>query len=708
MLSSLNGLSYLLASSLLATSFAAPLEWSPNGQWLAYTMIDAQTTSMLRPGWLSSPADALTIAPAADPAAPRPGRLGGTHRVWASRLGAPESVLIAESRWPLSSPSWSPDGRSLVFGRFVPASDDVDQTLVHGRYEVVIQSGLDQKKVVVVVPDLNLEADQLAEIIHLKPEISPDGRHLAVPRPGKSPGVVIARLDAGEVVKAIEGARDPSWAPDGLRLLFVQESQDPAGKTARSLHVLNRDLGSARPVANDLVLLDAPPIWSMDGQSILAVAQPPSALARNFQVDLCRISFDAAPTIRLITLEAIATSPPRAHIGGRLLPPRGSLRMAQSQPNPPSVVRTALSLDREQEECIALIEISGQPQALRWCNVRSQRVAKLLNPLDLQIAIGAPVISPDGQTVAFRAEAPGMLGLPAFCDLNTEEITLIAPDESTRRVWLERIASCSVDILKTWLEQKVGHKPAVLATILPSPVDLVGNNPLQGRLRRLAKYANGLIEQPPPADAHDPPTPQELAARDEIRLFFDYLRGDFKAAGARLDEVEARTGDPGTRLRWLCLRAQILLGQGEVERARGISAYLTRATKSRSYAVEQTPLGPVVTTLSDPDAGWADQLAQALSPETLGRSGGRLSLDPADGDMIDMPNPAEIDPFSGRGLDVRPGFPLAPRDQGAAIEGFDPNRFGGRMIVEPPAPRFLPGPGPAPPPPQDLPILPRL
>lgn len=699
MISSLNGLSHLLASSLLATSFAAPLEWSPNGQWLAYTIIDAEPTSILPEGWLTSPA-------AAAPPAPGPASPGSriSHRVWASRPAAPESVLIAESRWPLSSPTWSIDGRSLAFGRFVPASDDADQTLVHGRYEVVVQSGLDQKKSVVVVPELSLEADQLAAIIHLKPELSPDGRYLATPRPGKSPGVVIVRLDSGAVVKTIEGARSPSWAPDGLRLLFVQESQGSDEKITRTLYILNRDLGSARQVPSDLAILDAPPIWALDGQSVLAVAQPPPALARNFQVDLYRIGFAAAATSRMMTLEAMAMSLPRNQVGGRLLPPRGNIRTTQA----PSVVRSAISLDREQEECIALIEISGQPQALRWCNIRNQRVAKLLNPLDLQIQIGAPAISPDGQTVAFRAEAPGMLGLPAFCDLNSEAITLIAPDEPTRRVWLEVLAARSADILKTLLEPRVGRKPAGLATILPSPIELVGNNPLQSRLRRLAKFADGLLNQPPPADVPGPPTPVESAARNEIRLFFDYLRGDFKSAEARLDEVEARADDPGTRLRWLCLRAQILLGQGEVERARGISTYISRATKTRSLAFEDTPIGPFMTTIPDPDAEWAAQLAESLSPESTMRAGGRLGLDPSEIDVIDASNAAELDPFSSRPRDARPQFPFVPNDPGPGVGGFDPNRFGGRMLVEPPAPRFLPPPGLDPPPPHDAPILPRV
>ncbi|MDR3618155.1 MAG: hypothetical protein P4L85_02305 [Paludisphaera borealis] len=708
MLSSLIGLSRVLASSLLATSFAAPLEWSPNGQWLAFTITDVESTSILRDGWLHPKVESAPSTPAAA----APSRVGAKHRVWASKFGANESVLIEESRWPLSSPAWAVDGRSLIFGRFVPVSDDADQPLVRGRYEVVVQSGLDQKKVIVVLPELDLEAEQLAAIIGLKPEISPDGRYLALPRPGKSAGVVVVRLDQGAVVKTIDGARHPSWAPNGLRLLFVQELEGRTGESARVVNILNRDLGSARPLKTNVALLDAPPIWSLDGQSILAVAQTTRAGMHNTQIDLVRIGLDSGPILPVMNFEGPSMGGPRNR-NARLPMRRPGAGPGFGQAIPPGpalaadlvVVKSTMSLDREQEQCVAMIEIDGQEQSMRWCNIRTQRSAKLFHPLDLTLKIGSPSISPDGQTVAFRVEAPGMLGLPAYCDMATEAVTLIAPDGPTQRVWLELLASCSADILKTWSPQGLGVKPVARATILPSPVEIAGNNPRQIRLRRLAKIANGLLNQPAPADARDEPTSQA-----ELRLFFDYLRGDYSAADARLAAVEARAADPETRLRWLCLRAQILIGQGELERARGLVDYVARATRPQSHEIEDTPLGPVMSTIPNPASDWSNDLAQTLHDGALRRSRSQLVGGMADGEGIENFTPPGVwEALDGRVLDARPQFPFAPNEQGDAGEGFDAARFGGRMLVTPPRPRFTEPPMPNEPPVQPTaPPAPRL
>jgi len=691
MLSSLIGLSSVLACSLAASSLAAPAEWSPNGQWLAYTLVDAESAPILRDGWLlagdaSSPKDSAEACP----------RAGAKHRIWATKVGDQESVLIEESSQPLSAPAWGPDGRSLAFGRFTTAGA-ADQTLVRGRYELVVQSGLDQKRSIVVAPELELEADQRAAIVGMRPEISPDGRFAAVPRPGKSPAVVIVQLDQGAVVKTIEGARRPSWAPDGLRLLFVLESESKPGEAVRTLYVLNRDMGSARPVKADVVLLDAPPIWNLDGQSILAVAQPAPAPMRNIQVDLVRISLEAGPVIRMITLEMLPTAAQRGRMtrftirrAGPGVPPVPTPTPPVPFTGRPTVLRSVVSLDREQEQCVALIEIAGQEQAIRWCNVRSQSTAKRIDPIDHGVRIAAPSISPDGQTVAFRIEAPGLPNLPAYCDLTTEAVTLIAPDAPSRRVWLELLATSSAEVLRTLPQGLDAAKSR--ATILPTASDLAGNAQGQFRLRRMAKIARGLLAQPSP----------EADDEAELRMFFDYLGGDFAAAGDRLDAVEARSADPDARLRWLCLRAQILIGRGDLDRARGITEYVARSTRPQSYTFEDTPLGPASTAIPNPAGGWSRDLSRALDDATSRRSRSRTAANPDDGDEGETIPSGVWEGLDGRVIDARPRFPFAPDDDGgdADDDGFDPSRLGGRIHVVPPQPRFVDPPSrPVAPPP---------
>ena len=91
------------------------------------------------------------------------------------------------------------------------------------------------------------------------------------------------------------------------------------------------------------------------------------------------------------------------------------------------------------------------------------------------------------------------------------------------------------------------------------------------RLRRLGRLARPLCERP--ADAAPAP-PALQALLDEARLFFDYLREDYRAALDSLERLEARTSSPDERLRLLSLRAQIFLGQGATDRAAETIAFL--------------------------------------------------------------------------------------------------------------------------------------
>ena len=332
-------------------------------------------------------------------------------------------------------------------------------------------------------------------------------------------------------------------------------------------------------------------------------------------------------------------------------------------------IKAELSLDREQDQAVFLADVEGQEQAVKWCNVRTQNTFKRFHPLDQSLRIGALTLSPDGQTAAFRVEVGGSLGLPVFCDLSSEAITLVAPDAAMRSMWLSRLASCATDLINLWLQPAAGGEPPVRATILPVPGEIVGNNPRQLRLNRLAKFAKGLLDEPL--------SPSSLTTQnstcgsiEEIKFFFDYLRGDYRAAEVRLDTFVARAQSANARLRWLCLRAQILLGQSEVERARGIIEYVSRATRTESHQLEDTPLGPVLTSLPSPENDWAKLLSQKAT-EIARRRSPKHSGNPDD--------PENLEPTPGVWEHRRrPQLPFAPDDQ--EPEGLAPINSADRSI----------------------------
>src|SRR5207248_4542972 len=99
------------------------------------------------------------------------------------------------------------------------------------------------------------------------------------------------------------------------------------------------------------------------------------------------------------------------------------------------------------------------------------------------------------------------------------------------------------------------------------------------------------------------------AAGPADRLFFHYLRGDFAAAAADLEDLEPGIASPQQRRALLSLRAQILWSLGEPKRARAVVDYLLAALGPPGRRIEETPAGPVVTPDPDPRQLWARYLA---------------------------------------------------------------------------------------------------
>ncbi len=261
----------LLATSLTASCLHSPMSWSPDGQWLAYTLVQPADIATLKPGWLYGDGAMLSGRRALFlPQGVRTGTGLPKYRIWATERGSGVSVLVADSAYPLSSPAWGPDGRSLCYCRFIPKSPESNTSRLSGRCELVVQESLDRQRVMLTLPEIALDRDQLATFCELKTSWSPDGRYLAVPRPGRSAAILIVLTEQGRILKTLEGASLPSWSPDGSRMTFIRTSRD--GSPTQFLQVIGRDFGAGRRIA-ELSDMAEPASWSQDGQSILVAAR---------------------------------------------------------------------------------------------------------------------------------------------------------------------------------------------------------------------------------------------------------------------------------------------------------------------------------------------------------------------------------------------------------------------------------------------------
>lgn len=664
MSSSLVGLAHVLSVALVAAVPVAPVEWSRDSRWIAYTTIENADAPALPSGWMLAPGG----IPEATASAPSPPRK--IYRIWATQVKSGESVLIEESPHPLSSPSWVAAGRTLVYGRFAPVDGGGGSTQ-HGRYEVVVRTGLDHQRSFPIEADLELNAEDRVAIARQKLAPSPDGRRLAVPRPGDVAGLWLMNVADGRTAQTLDGAFAPAWSPDSRRLAFLKEVPVPEAEPAVQVHLLNSAGGGDQTLRVSASALSGSLLaWGQDGQSLMMIAGPGGGTFRTRNISLVRIGVDGGYASSVSTLESISPT----NVPGRM---RGQATLG-GEPRPRSA-RVDLTMDAEQDQGVCLIN-DGQEQVMRWCSLVGQNTYDRFHPLDNGLQLGAPAIAPDGLTLAFRVDDGGGAGIVSLYDLTTKETIPVAPDLSSRRRWLDRLASCALDLLQTWLPSPAGDGEGVRATVLPILGELGGFHPRQFRLKRLAKFASAPLT--PPAVPGD--------GLDDFRLFFAYLAQDYDAAERHLDAVESTAEAPRDRLRWMCLRAQILMSKGEVNRARGIVGYLERETRGSRFSIEESAGTYTLTAVDDPGDAWATHLNQVAGDGTLLRMGKNTNELGAPGETPDAINLGGWAPAP----DQMPIAPFAPNPGDLLVP---PNEFG---II--PFRRRLPNLGDAPPPPPDI------
>lgn len=567
-------------SSASRVQATAPASWSPDGRWIAYLLATRPPDQALPPGWLLDGRPALRHL-VGNPDAPR--RL----RLWASRPDTGDHVLLDESDHPIGSPSWAPGGHALAYVRVVPGEGDDPPAL-----EVVIQEEPGTPRSLHREPLRGVDPDRIAALTGAPVAWSPDGRHLAVPRVAPA-GLEVLRADRGRPLKTLPGASSPVWSPDGSRLAFVRVG--PTGEG--SLGILETNFEEPRILSSipEAARLGGP-VWSRDGRSILVVRS-----SREEARIPGRIGAVATQRLRLERIE-LAT--------GEAIP----VQEFTLQPIEASDVlhSASFAINADQSHLFFVTNSREQVSQITWAQPLREMIQVRFNPVDPAASLHALALEPEGRRLAFRADSPGPDGPLALCDPATQKMTPIVPDDSARVEWLALLANHALGTIAGLPDPVDAQGIAVeRMTFLPAPDEIGPQAPGMTRLRYLARVAGPLCETAPD---HSTPDATLTRALDEARFVFDYLRFDesganYRAARESLARLDRFARTPAERLRWLGLHAQVDVGLGELDRARLLVEHLRDSTPWPTDQVEDTPRGPVLVPLFDPDRAWLDTLA---------------------------------------------------------------------------------------------------
>lgn len=611
------GLLGLALAVSLGSVPAAPVVWSPEGRWLAYTMaVRPEEARLLPPGWLYQvkpglEGEQLGWSAATD----RPAAF--LYRLWTTRPDTGDSVLLEESRNPLTSPTWRPDGKAIAFGRLVSEPDG------RARFEVVVQDSLENQRILSKQGQIEVGL-RPADLPGLIVAWSPDGRYLAIPLLQSTRGIAIIRADDGRILKEIPDASLPSWSPDGTKIAFVR------GSEIQSLHYLDTNFGMPKHLG-DIGQVCQPPSWSRDKRSVMVVsrrkARPPREPMGTVSA-LLKFSMDGGAKDDL-TLPADPREGDRPDLG------------------------ISFSFDQDEEALFFSDDADGEQSIVCWFLPRGKVVHKKDNPIDFTIRLSSFSVTPGGKMLAFRAGGPAFFASPGLWELPSLQspgrFTPLVPDDSARLEWIATLVASARRLLLSGLPVVASENGRSIerATSLPIPGELAENLPNTMRLRKLGRFGKALCDRPFDTAEVKPLIRDQV---DEARLFFDYLRGDYDAALRALDSLEARTKSPDHRLRLVSVRAQIFMGKGQEERAERTIEFLQSLERKTPQRFEITPEGPVLTAEEAPSQGWPGYLA--LRAKDWIKTSGNRSAATLDRLVPEAVDPREIEamPFARENL----------------------------------------------------------
>lgn len=580
----------------------APLNWSPDGKWLAYVTVERSTNGVLDTDWFFNSPDASTPDPRREME-----KLGQplVYRIWATRSDNSGSAKIDESPYPMTSPSWNARGTALAYGK-------IEKNDIGGQeFQIVIQDGPTSRRVLCRQSFSEIKPEY-SQITSTAPAWSPDGKYLAVPSI-KPAGLAIVRGDTGRIVKSLADATLPSWSPDGTKLAFIRSGEPEA------LYCLDAGFDSPRKLT-EVGPIGQAPTWSRDGVHIMTVrgmAQPSDGQPR-YKSTLVRVNAETGvfDLVRNLENNRYGVDP--------ILP------------------EVSAVFDRDGDNLFFTAANSGLSSIIIWIQTRNNGVRDQFAPLHLSVPIGPLAIQPQGELMALRLGVGTGPGPIALMEPISHKLTPIAPDVPSRLEWIRLLVAVSRHVLSR-------HAPDGMAKLAPIgrptslilPGETTPTSEIANFLRRVGRLGGPLCELG--SDVSLDPSKQRVFT--QAKLYFAYLRQDFETVVETIDEIEPTLTSRDERLRLLGLRAQIDLLKGDTTNAGIAVDYLRSVVRPKNTRFERTARGPVLTKEDEMVPDWTKSLAYRL--ETAVKPSAEPPADTTDHTNFDAPQP-------GLGLDPPP------------------------------------------------------
>lgn len=190
------------------------------------------------------------------------------EEIWTVALAGaadPQRVTRHAGADAFREPTFSPDGRWIVFERHQTQADDEDER-VRGSLWKVRTDGTALTR---------LTEGPAGGFDDRQPNWSPAGDDIVFQRRrrGQPWRVCVLHVASGRVRPVTDGAADatdPSWSPDARRIVFSSD----VGEETASLYVVSSQGGGAHRLTRASGCDDAAPCWSPDGRHVAFESRP--------------------------------------------------------------------------------------------------------------------------------------------------------------------------------------------------------------------------------------------------------------------------------------------------------------------------------------------------------------------------------------------------------------------------------------------------